>query len=160
MNILPRIETLTEKKLVGIHFEMSLAKNETYELWHTFMPRRGEIKSRVSTDLISMKFYHEPLRLGDLHQKFEKWAAVEVSDFDVVPEKMDSFILKNGLYAIFHYKGNPNDSSIFLYIFSTWLQNSAYLLDDRPHFEILGSKFKKDDPNSEEEIWIPIKNKL
>ncbi|WP_371811654.1 GyrI-like domain-containing protein [Flavobacterium sp. M31R6] len=42
-------------------------------------------------------------------------------------------------------------------MFRTWIPNSKYDLDHRPHFEILGAKYKKDDPNSEEEIWVPIK---
>jgi len=67
--------------------------------------------------------------------------------------------LKGGLYAVFDYKGSSNDISIFQYIFGTWLQNSDFLLDDRPHFEVLGDKYKNADPNSEEEIWIPIKKK-
>jgi AraC family transcriptional regulator len=29
-------------------------------------------------------------------------------------------------------------------------------LDDRPHFEVLGEKYKNNDPTSEKEIWIPI----
>lgn len=29
-----------------------------------------------------------------------------------------------------------------------WLPNSDYLLDDRPHFELLGDKYKNNDPNS------------
>ena len=37
--------------------------------------------------------------------------------------------------------------------------NSDYKPDDRPHFELLGAKYKNDDPDSEEEIWIPIKRK-
>jgi AraC family transcriptional regulator len=39
------------------------------------------------------------------------------------------------------------------------LPNSAYELDDREHFELLGEKYKNNDPNSEEEIWIPIRPK-
>ena len=35
-----------------------------------------------------------------------------------------------------------------------------YTLDDRPHFEILGEKYKNQDPDSEEELWIPIKPKV
>ena len=70
---------------------------------------------------------------------------------------MESFLLKKGLYAVFNYKGLSSDNSIFQYIFSKWIPESNYLLDDRPHFEILGVKYKNNDPNSEEEIWIPIK---
>ena len=33
------------------------------------------------------------------------------------------------------------------------------LLDQRPHFEILGSKYKNENPASEEEVRIPIKPK-
>jgi AraC family transcriptional regulator len=65
--------------------------------------------------------------------------------------------LPSGLYAVFDYKGSSNDQSIFLYIFGSWLPNSGYNLDDRPHFEVLGNKYKNNDPTSEEEIWIPIK---
>ena len=48
---------------------------------------------------------------------------------------------------------------IFQYIFGTWLPTSIYTIDNLPHFEILGKKYKNNDPTSEEEIWIPIKLK-
>jgi AraC family transcriptional regulator len=155
----PRIETLLEKKLVGKRITMSLAENKTFILWQSFMPKRKEINNRVSNDLVSMQVYRESLKIGDLNQAFEKWAAIEVSSFDNVPEAMDTFVLKRGLYAVFDYKGLSTDNSIFIYIFGTWLPNSDYVLDNRPHFEILGDKYKNGDPNSEEEIWIPIKLK-
>ncbi|RYE38364.1 MAG: GyrI-like domain-containing protein, partial [Sphingobacteriales bacterium] len=44
-------------------------------------------------------------------------------------------------------------------IFTEWLPNSAYELDDRPHFELLGSKYKNDDAESEEEIFVPVRLK-
>ena len=65
--------------------------------------------------------------------------------------------IAGGLYAMFEYKGSSKDNSIFQYIYTSWLPNSTYVLDDRPHFEVLGKKYKNNDPNSEEEIWIPIK---
>ncbi len=77
----------------------------------------------------------------------------------MVPNEMETFLLEGGLYAVFEYKGSSNDPSIFQYIFGTWLPGSNYLLDNRPHFEVLGDKYKNNDPNSEEEIWIPIKPK-
>ncbi len=64
----------------------------------------------------------------------------------------------SGLYAVFIHKGDASTApKTFEYIFGTWLPNSEYLLDNRPHFEILGEKYKNEDPNSEEEVWIPIK---
>ena len=95
MELQPRIEILSEKKLVGKRIRMSLSDNRTGELWRSFMPGRNEISNNLTNELISMQVYNEPLIPGDLNQKFE----------------------------------------------------------------ILGEKYKNGDPNSEEEIWIPVKLK-
>lgn len=138
---------------------MSLANNKTGELWRSFMPRRKEIQNSLTSDLISMQVYDRPVELGNFNQEFEKWAAIEVADFDILPDGMESFVLPGGLYAVFHYKGSSTDTTIFQYIFGTWLPHSQYVLDTRPHFEILGEKYKNMDPHSEEDIWTPIKLK-
>jgi len=71
---------------------------------------------------------------------------------------MEFYIVPSGLYAVFIHTGAASTApKTFEYIFETWLPNSEYLLDNRPHFEILGGKYKNEDPSSEEEIWIPIK---
>lgn len=155
----PRIERLTEKRLIGKRMTMSLSNNKTGELWRSFMPRRREIQNSLTSELISMQVYDQSLELGNLHQEFEKWAAIEVSDFTMVPTGMETFILTGGLYAVFAYKGSSADTQIFRHIFGGWLPSSNYVLDSRPHFERLGEKYKNTDPNSEEEIWIPIKPK-
>ena len=137
---------------------MSLANNKTGELWKNFAPRRREITNNLTNDFISMQIY-TPTYFADFKptNEFEKWASVEVTDFNNVPGDMETFILAGGLYAVFDYKGSSNDPSIFQYIFGTWLPGSGYALDGRPHFEVLGEKYKNNDPTSEEEIWIPIK---
>ncbi|MEO5644751.1 MAG: GyrI-like domain-containing protein [Bacteroidia bacterium] len=162
MNIEPQIKTVKEKKLIGSHVVMSLAENRVGALWKNFMPQRNEIKNRFSRDLISMRVYNEDYDFQqiDLNAKFEKWATVEVSDFDNVPEGMETFILPAGLYAVFHYKGLNTDTKIFEFIFGKWIPSSNYELDTRPHFEVLGEKYKNGDPESEEEIWVPVKLQL
>ncbi|GAB6283324.1 MAG: hypothetical protein STSR0008_20860 [Ignavibacterium sp.] len=156
----PRIENLKQKKLIGKRLTMSLADNKTGELWKNFMSKRREIINNLTNDLISMQVY-KPTYFATFSptNEFVKWAAVEVADFDNVPSDLETFILTGGLYAVFEYKGSSADSSVIQYIFETWLPNSDYLLDDRPHFEVLGEKYKNADPNSEEEIWIPIRQK-
>lgn len=156
----PRIETLQVKKLVGTSLTISLVNNKTGEIWKNFMPRRKEITNNLSNDLISMAIY-KPNHFADFKpaNEFEKWAAIEVADFENVPKDMETFTLTGGLYAVFDYKGSSTDMSIFQFIFGTWIPKSDYNLDDRPHFEILGEKYKNADPDSEEEIWIPIKKK-
>ncbi len=157
----PRIEILKEKKLIGKRLTMSYANNQTADLWRSFMPRRKEVVSNVSTDLISMQVYGNSFNFSqfDLNALFDKWAAVEVSGFTEIPEGMEIFTLVGGMYAVFDYKGLNTDTAIFQYIFGTWFPNSAYAVDQRPHFEVLGEKYKNLDPESEEEIWIPIRKK-
>jgi len=156
----PRIENLSPKKLIGKRLTMSLVLNKTVELWQDFMPKRRAISNIASNDLISVQVY-TPKHFENFKptNEFEKWATVEVTNFESVPADMEAFSLPGGLYAVFDYKGPGNDPGIFQYIFETWLPDSDYSLDARPHFEVLGDKYKNIDPASEEEIWIPIKPK-
>lgn len=150
------------KNLIGMHLAMSMANNKTTELWRGFMPRRKEIANAVGTDLFSMQVYPAGynFEVFDHHATFEKWAAIEVSDVDTIPDGMEYFTLQAGLYAVFLHRGPASEGErTFRYIFETWLPASGYQLDNRPHFELLGAKYKNNQPDSEEEIWIPIKIK-
>lgn len=156
----PRIETISDKKLVGKKLNMSFANYNIGELWRSFLPERTKITNNLNGDLISMVIY-SPGHFANFNpaNEFERWAAVEVADFHNVPEALETYALPGGLYAVFHYKGLNTDNTIFQYILGTWLPSSDYVLDDRPHFEVLGEKYKNNDPESEEEIWIPVKLK-
>ena len=156
----PRIETLPEKKLVGKRLKMSLSNNKTFELWQSFMSHRKDIKNAITADLYCVQVFDNSHNFNDFNPttEFEKWATIEVSDFSEIPDDMETYILTGGLYAVFIYKGAASAFyTTFQYIFGTWLPNSEYELDNREHFEILGDKYKNEDPSSEEEIWIPIK---
>lgn len=157
----PEIKKIKGKKLVGMTMEMSFEDDKTQELWKTFMPWRNEIKRTLNNDLISLQIY-EPGFFNSLDPalKIRKWALREVSEFNDVPDDMVSFYLEAGEYAVFIYKGLPAQAqSFFNHIFKEWLPNSDYQLDDRPHFEVLGPKYSKNSPDSEEEVWIPVKRK-
>jgi AraC family transcriptional regulator len=154
------IKNLAEKKLVGKKMAMTIATDKTGELWRSFMLQRSMIKNNTGTELLSMQLYTSDFNDFTITTSFTKWAATEVIDFDQVPEGMETFILPAGLYAVFQYKGSPKDyAPAFQYIFGTWFPVSNYEVDDRPHFEILGEKYKNDSPDSEEEIWVPVKFK-
>lgn len=159
MQIEPIIKTIADKKLIGKKLRMSLQNNLTPKLWGEFMPQRKEIQNGLNANLFSMRIYDNITDIGNPSAEFNKCAAVEVSEVDSVPEGMEILVVPAGSYAVFNYKGLSTDGSIFRYIYGTWLPNSDYVLDDRPHFEILGEKYRNNDPNSEEEIWIPVKQK-
>jgi len=156
-----RIENLIEKKLIGQYIPMNFIENKTFELWSNFMPRKKEIKHVINSDLYSLEVFP----VGhfdnfDPKNTFQKWAAIEVLNFDEVPPQMETLIIPSGLYAVFTHKGPQSDAhKTYHSIFVEWLPNSAYTVDERPHFAVMSEKYKKEDPDSEEDIWIPIKNK-
>lgn len=156
-----RTETLLPKKLVGKKLTMSLINNKTPDLWKSFMPYRKDIQHKTDSNLFSLQVYDEAyFKNFNPATVFEKWAAVEVNDDKTIPDEMETFLLTGGLYVVFNYKGDATTApEAFRYIFTSWLPASAYALDNRPHFEILGEKYKNNDSDSEEEIWIPVKLK-
>ncbi|MFB6320665.1 GyrI-like domain-containing protein [Saccharicrinis sp. FJH54] len=157
----PDIVSIKAKKYIGMTMEMSYADNKTHELWKSFMPRRNEINNTINNDLISLQIY-EPgfFETFNPNRMFRKWTLREVSSLENIPEGMVSFLLQEGTYAVFSYRGLPAKAQPFFdYIFREWLPNSAYMLDDRPHFEVLGPKYRTDSPDSEEDVWIPVKLK-
>ena len=160
----PVIKHLREKTLIGKHASMSLATNTTPLLWKAFMQNRKYIENFIGTDLFSIQVYGADMAPDfsnfSMETVFEKWAATEVSSTDVIPEGMEAFTLPGGLYAVFLHRGPASDfEKTFDGIFRTWLPASVYILDNRPHFELLGKNYSHNSPHSEEEIWIPVKTK-
>ena len=81
-----------------------------------------------------------------------------MSELSTVPEGMETYTIPKGKYAVFIHKGGPEKGpETFGYIFGSWIPQSEFEIDNRPHFEILGEKYRNNHPNSEEEIWIPLK---
>ncbi len=123
------------------------------------MPRRNEIESTKGFELYSIEIY-APTFFDDLNadSEFEKWAAVEVFDDRFVPDGMETIVIPEGLYIVFNHKGPGSTGAItYNYIFREWLPSSEFVLDSRPHFAMMGEKYKHEDPASEEEIWIPVR---
>lgn len=160
MNV--KIVTLPQTRIVGMKVRMSFANDRTGELWRSFMPRRREIINPATRDLMSVQWFDRPFDWGnvDPSAEFEKMAAVEVADFIEVPHGMDTHTIGGGLYAVFHYQGDPRAyAPTFQYIFGSWMPSSPYEVDHREHFEVLGEKYKNNHPDSEEDIWVPIRNR-
>ena len=154
----PKIVEIQEKKMLGMHLEMSLVNNKTGDLFRRFMPRRKEIANTVSNGTYALQQYD--FKSFTPQTIFEKWACVEVNDFNSIPNEMEIFIIKSGLYAVFIHKGTTKGfMKSMQYIVQDWLPNSSYTIDNsRPHFEYLGNKYVgPNNPNSEEEVWIPIR---
>ncbi len=154
----PTILTSDDKILVGMPVTMSLIENKTGALFAAFMPRRDEIAHRLDENVFDLQVYDSSYhKVFNPANEFEKWALVEVTKIDAVPEGMQRFDLSSGLYARFDYQGLGTDPAIYQYIFTQWLPQSTYQLDARPHFDIMGPGYRHDNPQAESEIWIPIR---
>lgn len=124
------------------------------------MPRKKEILNGRNSFLFSLEVYDELNYFSQFNpqNEFEKWAAIEVENVDVIPAGMEKLIIPEGMYAVFVFKGLTSDAYAFYnQIFSEWLPASEFELELRPHFALLGEKYKKEDPTSEEEIFVSIK---
>jgi len=158
----PRIQTLPSTLLIGKKSITSYADNNTFELWQSFSPRKIEIEHSINNDSYAVEIYPTTtfFQNFDPTREFEKWAAIAVSKIDEIPEGMQSLAIPEGLYAVFTYKGKPSEvMKTFRYIYSEWLPKSEYTMDDRPYFALMGTNYKGEHPDSEEEFWIPIKKK-
>jgi AraC family transcriptional regulator len=156
----PIFKTFPTTKFIGKCLSFTYADYRAFELWSSFMPRRKEIQNAIGSNLYNIQVNPENF---DFHPNtpFVKWAAVEVSGFEVVPAEMDYLEMEGGLYAVFHYVGDQvGVASFFKAIYTEWLPHSEYVLANRPQFEILGEKYKNNTSDSEEEIWIPIALKV
>ncbi|MGI4866175.1 MAG: GyrI-like domain-containing protein [Janthinobacterium lividum] len=154
-----RTETIAAKQLIGHRCTMSLAANTTPKLWRGFMQQRAMLPPPVGGVRYSLQIYPVDY-FADFRPErtFEKWAALEATVSHRLSSDFEIFTLQSGLYAVFLHQGPASEGpAAFRYIFGTWLPNSGYVLDDRPHFEVLGAKYQNEAPDSEEEIWIPIK---
>ena len=158
----PKIELIPQKQLVGHVIEMSLVNNKTFDLFSGFMPTRKQIAQSISSDIFEVMVYdHSYFKNFNPSHSFIKWATLEVSALETNLEGMQSLTLNEGLYAVFQYKGLANGFGMFMNsILTEWLPESNYDLDDRPHFNILGDKYKNNHPDSEEAVYIPIKEKI
>lgn len=158
----PRVIVAGERKLVGISINTSNAENRAPELWRLFKPRVGEISNRIGGDFFSVQIYCSQLTYLEFtpHTRYEKWAAVEVSDFGELPRGMEQLNVPAGLYAIFEHRGTPQMfPATAQYIFGEWLPASEYDLDARPQFEIMTADYRPDDANATEEVWVPLRRK-
>ncbi len=157
--MLPRFETISTKVIAGHRLNMSFMQNKTAALWQNFMPRRAQIQGKQNTALYSLEVYPKGFFDNfDPAREFEKWAGVEVADGTEQPTGIEILNIPEGLYAVFTHRGPASEGpKTYQYILGVWLPASDYVIDDRPHFALMTEKYKHEQPDSEEDIYIPVK---
>jgi AraC family transcriptional regulator len=159
----PKIVLAPEKLLAGYQMEMSFAVDKTPQLFRKFMPQRFNIPHKTSEHIFLVNIFPPQLTLSEItiETLFHKWGTQEVSAKSVLPEGMDYFTLPGGHYAVFIHKGPASEfARTFDFIFGQWLPQSEWMYDySRHRFELIPPGNRPDDPQAEEEIWIPVKAK-
>jgi len=145
--------------LIGLRTVTSLAAQGVPGLWQKFGPRVKEIADR-SEGMYNVTCYRDDMVMEDFTPltRYEAWAAVKVDEGTAVPEGLEALKIPMGTYAVFTYKGLPQDfSPVADQIFKEWLPTANLGVDNtRPHFEYLPPGYRTDDPEAEEEVWIPV----
>lgn len=151
----PEIITFKSLHLVGINLTMSLSGDKTRNLFSKFMPVISRIYENPPL-VYDVKVYppsffspFDPLK------SYTKWALVEKNTGKSYPSEFENFSLPDGLYALFQNLRTMGDPAIFNHIFTAWLPNSKYTLDERPHFDVM--MYDNDRTILSEKIYIPIK---
>ncbi len=161
MNLDFEIRTFKGGHFVGMSIMNSVVNNKNFELWSSYMPRRNELKA-ISSDLFAIQRYDigHFVREFNPEAEFEILAMQEVSNGSDTPVGMTKLEIPNGDYAVFNYKGTGADfAPMAIAIYSKVIPESAYNVDERPHFQIMGANYYgQENPESEEEIWVPIKS--
>lgn len=157
-----RIENFPGILLAGHHTTSSFAQDNTAALWRSFMPLRNDIVARLGSDLYNVQQYpclpNSEIFTADT--QFTRWAAVAVKNGNRLPPSLHLLELPAGAYAVFCHRGGPETApQSFAYIYGQWLPASGFVLDHRPHFEVLGTRYNNSHPDSEEEIWVPVRRR-
>ncbi len=147
-------------RLIGMRQQVALADNRLPALWQQFGPRVKEIVGADTSVFYNLKHFPPAMDWQAFNPQtpFEHWAAVAVSAEAEAPPGMAAMVIAPGLYAMFLHVGPASAFEQTLQaIFGQWLPASDYLLDSRPHFEILDADYRPDDPQGSEEVWIPVR---
>ena len=146
--------------LVGVSQETSLAAAETPALWREFGPRIREIGERADDWRYSLRQYPTGLSLHHLtpETRYIEWAAVAVASGARIPAGLETLLLTGGLYVRCLHRGLPGEiGDTVNYLFGQWLPTSGYDVDNaRPHFERMAPDYRPDDPDAQEEMYVPL----
>ncbi len=153
----PEIITQPATKLVGIAKQYNNNDLDLVQLWSAFKPYRNNIANQVGDNAFGI---YEGYEENENEVNFSYVCTVAVSNFDVIPEGMETREIPEQMYAKFTHKGPvANIDQTLKHIWGSWLPKSNYQYIEKPDFELYQSGFNNSDPKNELYLHIPIKAK-
>jgi AraC family transcriptional regulator len=153
----PEIVTRSEMNVIGTAHQYQEEDMDLEMWWSAFQHSVYQITNRIGTDAFGIyEEYHE----SESSVGFSYICAVEVSDFDNVPEGMISRVIPEQMYAVFRHRGSLSFLPETLkYIWGSWLPKSNYEYVEKPDFELYAPGTQPEDPDHILFLYIPVTRK-
>lgn len=149
-----------DKTLMGmyIEFNKSIITDTSYfkelrNLWQDFMQNSySKLKRWYVDDMIIA------IEENRDNKQIRKWAAAEIRDESNINLLANNHIITlHGIYYGFIHTGTASQFSDSLLMAYQYLATNKMNVDmSRPRFEVMSNHYLPDDPNAQEECWIPI----
>ena len=131
------------------------SENEIGKLWGRFVSKVKTVKNRVGETAYEVHIEPEEY---EQTKNFFVFVGVEVDKVDDLPLEMFVKILPPSKYAVFTLKGKEITSNWPDMIYKKWLPKSGFEEAHKFTIEYYDERFKgTDDPESELDIYVPIK---
>lgn len=157
LNPEPEIVEREEIKVVGYLSLISMKHNLISNLWMRFVSRIEEIENVINpNEMLGISYDGEQM---DDDYLFFHLVGYEVSEIQIIPEGLTYVVIPPHQYAKFTHKGEIDKlMDTYNYIYGEWMATSGYEIDeDFYEIELYDQRFKMGQPDSEFDIYIPIK---
>lgn len=148
----PRIVERAAFTVVGMMVRGKAESNEIPQMWEALNPRVREIQDRTGDDVA----YGISTNMDEQTGEFDYIGGFEVGRVHEIPEGMIRFEVPGGNYAVFRTT-LPRIGDTFMHAYRTWAPQSGYELTGGPDFELYGEEFDPRNPDSEFDVYIPIR---
>ena len=158
----PKFIELPDIKTIGLRGQTNLRNNVLPQLWQQFRVIAQTIPNRKANgrSFGICEACNEGRTLYDMNDDvlFSEVVAVEVENYDSIPERLVPKTLKGGRYAVFTHKGSLAClKKTYDYIWGTWFLNTEETLDDKEDFELYDERFLGyNHPDSKIDLYVPI----
>lgn len=152
----PEIVTRPKTNAVGIATRYTEAELDYATMWMPFAPHAERLAHRVGSHFFGI---YEEYEEEEDDVGFTYVCAMEVENFDNVPEGMVTRTLPEQLYAVFRHDDEaPSIPQTMKYIWGSWLPKSKYEYSERPDFELFpkANEFGSHKPIH---LHVPIREK-
>jgi AraC family transcriptional regulator len=150
----PKIVELGAFTVVGLRYFGDNKKQEIRGLWEDFGRNFNKFKHiKENSPAIGLC-----VMLPGEMEKLEYVAGMMVDSTDDMDPAFVSKEVPPSKYAVFTHKGTLyNLGETYNFIFSKWVKDCGYEINTMLNFEWYDDRFKDNDPNSEFDIYVPIK---